>query len=74
MQLLLLASAVSFTITESLQKDLTNNNCSIKGKSLAFSFFYHTNGDETTTATVDGAVGANVNGNIGFCLNYQQSV
>ena len=48
--------------------------CKLKGKSRAFSFFYHTNGDETTTATLDGTVGANTNGNLGFCLNYQQSV
>ena len=38
-----------------------------------FSILYRTDGDETITATVDGVTGANVNGNLGFCLSYQLS-
>jgi hypothetical protein len=37
-----------------------------------FGLFYRTNGDETTTATVDGAAGINVNGNLGFCFAFEQ--
>jgi hypothetical protein len=44
-----------------------------------FRLIYHTNGDETTTATVDDlpvngvAVTIPTNGNRGFCLNFKNS-
>ena len=49
----------------------------LSGAAPSFSLLYVTNGDETTTATVDGpavaVIGAALNGNLGFCFTYQQS-
>ena len=48
----------------------------LKGHHIAtarpFGFLYPTNGDETTTPTVDGTAGANGNGNQGFCFTFQE--
>jgi hypothetical protein len=47
------------------------NDC-LLATAKPFGLVYRTNGDETTTPSVDGTTGLTVNGNLGFCFTFQQ--